>query len=112
MANTHLDYTDASNNFAQVLDLRKILAEENRPVILTGDFNPVPKSQWMKYLFKVFSASCTQTCDFTSSAQQPESTIDYILYKGDTIEVLEHQVLKEAFASDHFPVKARFLLSN
>ena len=110
IANTHLDYSDASNNFAQVSDIREMLSKENKPVIVTGDFNAVPKSSSMKYLLEVFNSSCKDTCDFTSSAQQPKNTIDYILYKGNTIEILEYKVLKEEFASDHFPVKARFLM--
>tara|TARA_B100000953_G_scaffold113308_3_gene93306 strand:- start:4985 stop:5812 length:828 start_codon:yes stop_codon:yes gene_type:complete len=112
IANTHLDYTDASNNLAQVSAIRKILSSEDKPVIITGDFNVVPESSSMNQLLEIFSSSCTDVCDFTSSAQQPESTIDYILYKSNTIDVLEHKVLKETFASDHFPVKARFLIYN
>jgi len=112
IANTHLDYTDASNNLAQVSAIRKILSSEDKPVIITGDFNVVPESSSMNHLLEIFSSSCTDVCDFTSSAQQPESTIDYILYKSNTIDVLEHKVLKETFASDHFPVKARFLIYN
>lgn len=112
IANTHLDYTDASNNFAQVSALREVLSEEPEPIFVTGDFNVMPNSASMKYLFEAFTSSCIEGCEFTSSAQNPDSTIDYILFKGNKVEVLKHEVLKETYASDHFPVKARFVIEN
>jgi endonuclease/exonuclease/phosphatase family metal-dependent hydrolase len=109
--NTHLDYTNAENNLLQVNKIVEILKEEDIPVILGGDFNAVPESASIQLLDQHFIRSCTENCAFTSPQSQPKRTIDYIMVSSDSnLEVLEHQVIEETYASDHRPVMATYRL--
>lgn len=106
-ANTHLDYTNAENNLFQVQRIMGIFEEEKAPVILAGDFNAVPSSASIQLLDQQFTRSCTSDCDFTSPQDRPKRTIDYIMVsKNANLEVREHQVIEETYASDHRPVLA------
>ena len=107
--NTHLDYTNAENNLLQVKRIIEIFKEENLPVILGGDFNAVPESASIQLLDQHFTRSCTEDCAFTSPQSQPKRTIDYLMVSSDSgLEVLEHQVIEETYASDHRPVLATY----
>ncbi|MGS2741875.1 endonuclease/exonuclease/phosphatase family protein [Sinomicrobium sp. M5D2P17] len=106
-ANTHLDYTDADNNMDQAEHLALYFEEPALPVILTGDFNVAPESKTITYLDQHFVRSCINACSYTSPANNPRRTIDYIMYKGENdFTVEKHQVIRESYASDHLPVKA------
>lgn len=106
-ANTHLDYTNAENNLLQVKEIMDIFQQEERTVIMAGDFNAVPESSSLQLLDEKFIRSCTENCDFTSPQVQPKRIIDYIMLSaGASLEVLEHEVIEETYASDHRPVVA------
>lgn len=106
-ANTHLDYTNAENNLLQVKEIMGIFEGESLPVIMAGDFNAVPESRSIQMLDRAFIRSCTENCSFTSPQVQPRRTIDYIMASiGSGLEVQEHRIIKEEYASDHLPVLA------
>lgn len=106
-ANTHLDYTDAANNLDQAERVAQYFGESDLPVILTGDFNVASESKTIAYLDQHFVRSCRNACPYTSPADSPRRTIDYIMYKGmNDFTVEQHRILRESYASDHLPVKA------
>jgi endonuclease/exonuclease/phosphatase family metal-dependent hydrolase len=107
LANTHLDYTNSENNQNQVKRILEIFKEETIPVILAGDFNAVPESASIKLLDEQFTRSCTHGCPNTSPADNPVRIIDYIMASSDSnLEIIEHKVIDEGYASDHLPAYA------
>ncbi|MAG88424.1 MAG: hypothetical protein CMB97_13865 [Flavobacteriaceae bacterium] len=107
--NTHLDYTNETNNLAQVKAIRNYLSRNDTPTILTGDFNMVPSTASMEFMLEEFKSTCKNKCGFTSPSDAPSKTIDYILYAGKGVRSINHQVLLEQFPSDHLPVLATIL---
>src|SRR5690606_26409408 len=103
---THLDaQREDTNRLLQIQEVVKIGENEQLPFIIAGDFNAVPDSEVIRVLDSHFKRTC-RLCGFTSSAQNPVRTIDYIAYKHpeNKFEVKNHEVIKETFASDHFPI--------
>lgn len=103
---THLDAQSAhTNRLLQIEEIVKIGKNEQLPFIIAGDFNAVPDSEVIQILDSHFKRTC-RLCGFTSSAQNPVRTIDYIVYKhpDSKFEVENHKVVNETYASDHFPI--------
>ncbi|QDH81311.1 endonuclease/exonuclease/phosphatase family protein [Echinicola soli] len=110
-ANTHLDYTSASNALSQAKKIISYFQDKTLPAIMVGDFNSVPNSGPILHLDGYFSRTCRNDCAPTSPADNPRKVIDFIMYKGkDDFNVGLHQVIQEPYASDHLPVKATLVL--
>lgn len=107
---THLDSKrDSANRQSQVDEVVRIAAAEEHPFVLAGDFNAIPTSQVMQTARTQFQQTCDK-CPFTSSAQKPTRTIDYIVFRdpSNTLRSKNHSVINENKASDHLPVVAEF----
>lgn len=103
---THLDaQREDTNRLLQIEEVVKIGQNEQLPLIIAGDFNAVPDSEVVRMLDSHFKRTC-RLCGFTSSAQNPVRTIDYIAFKHpeNKFEVESHKVINETYASDHFPI--------
>src|SRR5690554_689659 len=110
-ANTHLDYTSASNALSQAKTITDIFAEEQLPIILTGDFNATPDSETINHLDGHFTRTCRQVCAPTIPVNNPTRAIDFIMFKSQSSFVVsDHRVINETYASDHLPVSASLLL--
>lgn len=103
---THLDaQREDTNRIPQIEEVVKIGKNEQLPFIIAGDFNAVPESEVIRILDGHFKRTC-RLCGFTSSAQNPVRTIDYIAFNHpeNKFEVENHSVINESYASDHFPI--------
>ena len=111
IANTHLDYTRASNALSQAKAITEYFADEALPVILVGDFNATPDSETINHLDGHFTRTCRQVCAPTVPVVNPTRAIDFIMFKSpESFTVQSHQVIEETYASDHRPVVATLLL--
>src|SRR5699024_3745911 len=80
--------------------------------ILVGDMNAEPDAPELAPLFQTFQdawASIHDSPGYTFRADDPVTTIDYILLSPD-IEIQSSQVI-DSLASDHFPVVANLILT-
>lgn len=104
-ATVHLDAQRGDENrLLQAKAISRLVAAEESPMIIAGDFNAVVSSEPMRVLDKVFTNSCT-SCDFTIPVLKPSKTIDFILLdRRKAWTIISHQTIKERYASDHFPV--------
>lgn len=104
---THLDHQkDARNRELQMEAIKNFARNTSHPFLLAGDFNAETKSDLIHSLDQVFQRSCGD-CPPTFPAAFPVRTIDFIAFKkSGKIKVLTHQVIPEAYASDHLPVRA------
>ncbi|MCB0687146.1 MAG: endonuclease/exonuclease/phosphatase family protein [Saprospiraceae bacterium] len=90
----------------QVLTILKNLDHTDYPIILAGDFNDTPFS----YTYQQFSDRLIDQfkkkglgIGSTYAGAVPGLKIDYI-FADEFFEALDHQILKGAAISDHFPV--------
>ncbi|MBO5044623.1 MAG: endonuclease/exonuclease/phosphatase family protein [Alistipes sp.] len=91
------------------------LSKLDKPVMIAGDFNARPNSEFMKIMgehFHVFKK--TDGEGFTFRADKPHAEIDYIcLYtdKGAKAEVTSHTVINAPVESDHCPIVADVVIT-
>lgn len=109
-ANTHLDFSSASNGLNQAKSILEYFKDKHGPIILVGDFNAVQTSQTIALLDGEFRRTCKLDCPPTIPVINPTRTIDYIFYRSkDDFQVVNHRVIPERYASDHLPVLATLL---
>ncbi|WP_439490061.1 endonuclease/exonuclease/phosphatase family protein [Algoriphagus sp.] len=110
-ANTHLDYSSASNALTQAEKIVDYFDGDTSPVILVGDFNSVPGSAPILKLDGRFTRTCKNDCAPTIPVINPTKTIDFIMFSSETdFTVNSHRVVQETYASDHLPVVAELIL--
>jgi len=105
---THLDYKeDSKSRILQVNELIEIARDENRPLILGGDFNDDLDSETIRLLDSEFERTC-KTCPPTIPVNDPQRAIDFIYFKHPQakFKVKTHKVIPEEYASDHRPIFA------
>jgi endonuclease/exonuclease/phosphatase family metal-dependent hydrolase len=103
---THLDqYRDESNRLLQASTMAGIIRSFTLPFILGGDLNAFPDSRTLGIMDSVLTRSCTSGCPLTIPTENPNRTIDYILYTpAASFETLDIKAIHETYASDHLPV--------
>jgi endonuclease/exonuclease/phosphatase family metal-dependent hydrolase len=82
-ASTHLDHLSSEENRLLQANfiVDQILPTLKNPLILGGDFNAQPTSQPLLILKKKFTLGCSGIgCPFTFPYNNPDRTIDYIMY--------------------------------
>ena len=109
---THLDVRSERNRNQQVKAINKIASKEHLPFIIAGDFNSVPESNAIAELDKQFTRTCIENCEPTIPVDNPNRTLDYIVYTKDSpFRVVSQKVIQEKYASDHLPVVATLELT-
>jgi endonuclease/exonuclease/phosphatase family metal-dependent hydrolase len=102
---THLDL--ASNREAQVKALVNISKTSKNPLILGGDLNADPSSEYITTLKQAFQLACESGCPLTAPSDKPSKTIDYIVLNpaaAKLFHVVSYNVIKGIYASDHLPL--------
>lgn len=98
-------YATASERLAQAEKLLETLAEEQRPIIIAGDFNSQPGSPVLQLFASAWTIPDKGEDRYTFSAQRPRREIDFILFRPrQAFEVGQIVVLDEPVVSDHRPV--------
>ena len=111
LACTHLSLTDEDRMASAGL----ILAEaegSTKPFLVTGDFNAVPESDFIKQIEREFIVLSPKDKP-TFPSRSPKACIDYIASfkgSGESLLLREAEVMPRGRVSDHLPVLARFQL--
>jgi endonuclease/exonuclease/phosphatase family metal-dependent hydrolase len=102
-ASTHLDFTaEPSDRLRQATIIAQAFANEQRPMILAGDFNCRPGSPPLNVLADQWRLTV---------GEETQKSIDHVLARpGDWWRVLEVSSLPETVASDHRPVVVKLEL--
>lgn len=103
---THFDLK-TDNKKAEVAEIISIGEKETLPFIVAGDLNSWEESGVIATLDTEFTRTCNG-CPFTSPANNPQHTIDYIAFRHpqNKFTVIRHKVVNERYASDHRPIVA------
>lgn len=113
--NTHIDSRpDDAERWVNVGEIEQLTTKcGERPVILCGDFNNLPKGRVYERLTQTFQDTWVKVGDgdgFSFPAQSANRRIDYIWFtKPDVLKPLKAW-LPQSEASDHLPLVAEFEL--
>ncbi|ATL46982.1 endonuclease [Chitinophaga caeni] len=118
-ASTHLDHLALEDNrILQANELKKIITSLQLPIIIAGDLNAKPESETMSIIKQYLTTGCIKQCPNTFPSDNPDRTIDYILYTPiNKFSVQSYNspngyvASQSAYASDHRPVVAIFTLN-
>ena len=81
------------------------------PLLFCGDFNAVPDSQEIQYIYaSLHEAFGGQKNVYTFSTTKPSSHIDYIFANDKVTFKQNATVIQSKIASDHFPIMVDFTL--
>lgn len=130
MVNTHLDHRWDSIRRVQAAEMLAWLEPHfanGDNIILTGDFNASPSSSTYKLFATKFKSTnltlhaTEPLLTFPTGLQGPHcdqdrfNTYDYIWYSGNVVplyaEVVCESSSPDLYASDHYAIKAKFLVS-
>lgn len=109
---THLQNRSPAARVRQVGAIRDLLAGDELPKVMGGDFNAHPGSPEMRTAVTYIDdtwASVGVGGGFTHPSTNPRGRIDYLLHEG--LEPLSAQVL-DGPVSDHKPVQATYSVSS
>ncbi|UJH90155.1 endonuclease/exonuclease/phosphatase family protein [Antarcticibacterium sp. 1MA-6-2] len=109
---THLDaQREPTNRLLQIKKIVELAQDEELPFIIAGDFNAVQDSEVMNIFTNDFGLTCTD-CPFTISTDNPVKTIDFIGFNpaSGKFKVKNHHVVKQDYASDHFPIVSNLVI--
>lgn len=111
-ASTHLDAQRAdTNRDLQIKEINRLVAMDNLPFVIAGDFNAAPGTTIINQLDSKFTRSC-QECDPTIPSVNPNKTIDFIAFTpSGKFKTRSTKVLTGTKASDHLPVVAELTLN-
>lgn len=103
---THLCHQYAENRIAQVKELIDLFRDEQKPVILAGDFNMTPDSEEYKILTEFFydAAVLKGNPAMTFPAHDPEIRIDYFFLSKKYNWTVESLETPSTTVSDHLPL--------
>ena len=98
-------YATEEERLAQAKRLLELLKNEERPVILAGDFNSQPASRVLGLFGSEWTVPDKGEDHFTFPSDEPRTEIDFILFRGlKNWTVQRIDVLDEPLVSDHRPV--------
>jgi endonuclease/exonuclease/phosphatase family metal-dependent hydrolase len=105
-AGTHLEHAQAALRLCQAGKLAPALvAGNNLPAILAGDFNAEPDSPPIRVLLPHWTDATADKSAPTWPADVPTAKIDYVFFRpADRWRVVQTQVVDERIASDHRPL--------
>ncbi len=102
---THLSLTEEDRMLSLEI-MQNIAREANKPLVLAGDLNARPDSDFIQSLQKNFTL-LSASDQFTFPADTPNQTIDYI-FSANTpdyvVRSVAGSVIEEPVASDHRPL--------
>lgn len=107
---THLGLTPEERT-VQVKQVLELVAQQQGPSIIVGDFNAWSLSKAMKpILSQYWDAFAKKSYANTSHSKFPYQRIDYILAKADRVHFSAQKVIR-TIASDHLPIVADIALT-
>jgi endonuclease/exonuclease/phosphatase family metal-dependent hydrolase len=106
--NTHLDHhVNNSDRPEQIQKIISTIQDDNRKIILAGDFNCEPGIEPLSLVEQVLARSDSDVKTYPSD--KPDRLIDHIFFSEDRgISLCTIKVIEEVMASDHRPVIATF----
>ena len=107
-AATHLSLTE-EDALESASIISGLFADAKKPVIIAGDFNVTPGSETTSLLSKQFTMVNNPEIP-TFPADEPNTTIDYIMIKGEGMDAIECEVVNAPTQSDHRPLVVKLLV--
>lgn len=112
-AGTHLCHRYEGNRIAQVRAINKYFLDNEKPVIIGGDFNFTSDTRTHRLMQDWWADASLQfqkTPDLTYSAKKPERRIDYMFLSRNTNWEILYVKTIDVDYSDHLPVVAKVVI--
>lgn len=103
---THFQHNVEDDRVAEATAINKLFAIDDVPTILAGDMNAVPDSAPISILNRKWKNAMDADATPTAPSGSPRSRIDYVFYRGSSLQHTKSVVIEESVASDHRPVLA------
>ncbi len=105
---THMDLKEENRLLQAEFIVKRLAKIKRHPVIFAGDLNAEPGSAVIDIFYERFRNALYDGPTYPQV--NPENQLDYIMYRErDDLRVENPKIIKEAYASDHFPVYAEFV---
>ena len=102
---THLDHQGDALRLKQAEEINKLVANDDMPAVLAGDFNAEPDSPPIKAILQRWTDATADAPQKTWPADKPTEKLDYVFFRpAGAWRVVEKRVIEETAASDHRPL--------
>ncbi|QDV68810.1 hypothetical protein Poly24_25230 [Rosistilla carotiformis] len=108
---THFQHNVAGDRIAEAHAINALFAGDNVPTLLAGDMNATPDSEPIQILDRQWKNAIDAAAAPSAPSRKPTSRIDYIFYRGESLKMIDSEVIDDSMASDHRPVLAVFELT-
>lgn len=105
---THFQHNLPEDLVAEAKVINELFAADNMTSILAGDMNAVPGSEPIKILEQSWKNAIDPAAAPSAPSSKPQSRIDYVFHRGESLKLISSEVIAEPVASDHCPVLAVF----
>jgi endonuclease/exonuclease/phosphatase family metal-dependent hydrolase len=105
---THFQHNLPEDRVAEAKAINHNFAADNTTSILAGDMNAIPGSEPIVILEQKWKNAIDPTAAPSAPSSNPQSRIDYVFHRGESLKLISSEVIVEPLASDHCPVLAVF----
>ncbi|MDA1232256.1 MAG: endonuclease/exonuclease/phosphatase family protein [Planctomycetota bacterium] len=105
---THFQHNVAADRIAEAEAINDYFAVDTMTSILAGDMNAVPGSEPIVILEEKWKNAIDPTAAPSAPSSNPQSRIDYVFHRGESLKLISSEVIAEPLASDHCPILAVF----
>ncbi len=105
---THFQHNIPGDRVDEAKAINQHFATDDIQSILAGDMNAIPGSEPINIIEAKWLNAIDSERTPSAPAVEPRSRIDYVFYRGPSLELVSSEVIAESMASDHRPVLAVF----
>lgn len=101
---THFQHNVEADRVEEANAINQLFAVNNVTTILAGDMNAVSGSEPIRILEAKWKNAIDPAASPSAPSLNPNSRIDYVFYRGESLTMISSEVIAETEASDHRPV--------
>lgn len=105
---THFQHNVDEDRVMEANAINDHFAADNITSILAGDMNATPGSKPIAILEQKWKNAIDPAAAPSAPSSNPQSRIDYVFHRGESLKLISSEVIAEPLASDHCPVLAVF----
>jgi len=105
---TQFQHNVPEDRVAEAKAINEHFADDTVTSILAGDMNATPGSEPIVILEQKWKNAIDPAAVPSAPSSNPQSRIDYVFHRGESLKLISSEVIAEPLASDHCPVLAVF----
>ena len=96
---THFQHNVEADRVAEANAINQLFADNNVTTILAGDMNAVSDSEPIRILEAKWKNAIDPAASPSAPSLNPNSRIDYVFYRGESLTMISSEVIAETVAS-------------